>query len=83
MQTFPTVCHTISKPGNGWTINSSVCSQAALWRQVFVGFTAIPTRVIEELRNVLRQACTVFQQKCVYLSVAGHVEFIGSAHENE
>jgi len=29
------------------------------------------------LRTILSIACTVFQQKCIYLSIAGRVEFIG------
>jgi hypothetical protein len=31
---------------------------------------------IADLRQLLSMACWVFQQKCVYLSVAGHVEFV-------
>jgi hypothetical protein len=35
-----------------------------------------------KLRVLLREACTVFRQKCIYLSVAGYVEFVeGSSHE--
>ena len=30
----------------------------------------------DELRELLRAACVVFQQKCIYLSIAGHVEFV-------
>ena len=43
---------------------------------------ALPRKSIARLRGVLREACEVFQQKCIYLSVAGHVEFVeGSSHE--
>jgi hypothetical protein len=38
---------------------------------------AIPRRELGRLRVVLREACNVFQQKCIYLSVAGAVEFVG------
>jgi hypothetical protein len=32
----------------------------------------------------LRDACGIFEQKCVYLSVAGQVEFVGgSGHASE
>jgi hypothetical protein len=31
---------------------------------------------LDELRVILQQACTMFQQKCIYLSVAGQVEFV-------
>jgi hypothetical protein len=37
---------------------------------------AIPESRIDELRRLLSAACVVFQQKCIYLSVAGKVEFI-------
>jgi hypothetical protein len=31
---------------------------------------------LAELRQLLAQACGRFQQKCIYLSVAGRVEFV-------
>src|SRR4051794_23292372 len=37
-------------------------------------FVALPRRKVPSLRKLLREACGVFQQKAVYLSVAGHVE---------
>jgi len=37
---------------------------------------ALPIDQLEDLRNILGQACLVFQQKCIYLSVAGQVEFV-------
>jgi hypothetical protein len=41
---------------------------------------ALPEDQVDELR----EACTVFQQKCIYLSVAGYVEFAyGPGHEAE
>jgi hypothetical protein len=43
---------------------------------------AVPRRKLARLRGLLRAACDVFQQKCIYLSVAGYVEFVGgSGHE--
>jgi hypothetical protein len=43
---------------------------------------ALPRRQLRRLRAVLRKACVVFQQKCIYLSVAGLVEFVeGPGHE--
>jgi hypothetical protein len=39
-------------------------------------FVALPRGRLEELRALLRQACEVFAQKCIYLSVAGRVEFV-------
>lgn len=38
---------------------------------------AVPLRDVARLRSLLRKACDVFQQKCIYLSVAGYVEFVG------
>jgi len=37
---------------------------------------ALPRKDVEKLREVLREACVVFQQKAIYLSVAGEVEFV-------
>ena len=47
-------------------------------------WVAVSADQIERLRAVLREACLVFQQKCVYLSGAGKVKFVGgSADEDE
>jgi hypothetical protein len=37
---------------------------------------ALERRGVTRLRRLLRQACLVFAQKCIYLSVAGLVEFV-------
>lgn len=37
---------------------------------------AIAEDRVDELRGLLRAACVLFGQKCIYLSVAGYVEFI-------
>jgi hypothetical protein len=37
---------------------------------------AMPAASTNELREMLKQACVVFQQKCIYLSVAGSVELV-------
>ena len=39
-------------------------------------YVAIEETRLEELRHLLRGACVLFAQKCIYLSVAGRVEFI-------
>lgn len=31
---------------------------------------------LDELRALLQTACSVFQQKCIYLSIAARVEFV-------
>jgi hypothetical protein len=42
------------------------------WRYL----VAVPLRQVRHLRLLLGEACDIFQQKCIYLSVAGHVEFV-------
>lgn len=43
---------------------------------------ALPRSSLEQLRTLLSEACGVFAQKSIYLSVAGQVEFI-EARGNE
>jgi hypothetical protein len=38
---------------------------------------AVPEDRIDDLRDLLRAACEHFAQKCIYLSIAGRVEFVG------
>ena len=42
---------------------------------------ALPRARVEELRTLLRRACGMFAQKCIYLSVAGRVEFVGGGSD--
>ena len=44
--------------------------------QSFRFIVAVSAKQIDELRGLLSEACCQFQQKCIYLSVAGEVEFI-------
>ncbi len=45
-------------------------------------FVAVPSEQVRLLRRVLCEACDIFQQKCLYLSVAGKVEFVArQSHE--
>jgi hypothetical protein len=39
-------------------------------------FVAIPKQRVNELRKILQVACVEFAQQCIYLSVAGMVEFV-------
>jgi len=39
-------------------------------------FVAVRHGEVDQLRGLLSAVCVLFQQKCIYLSVAGHVEFI-------
>jgi hypothetical protein len=45
---------------------------------------AVSSKEVPRLRALLREACGVFHQKCIYLSIAGHVEFVeGPRHESQ
>jgi hypothetical protein len=37
---------------------------------------AVSETSLDEVRRLLAEACDWFQQKCIYLSVAGQVEFV-------
>lgn len=37
---------------------------------------AVPKKELDGLRSLLSAACVMFAQKCIYLSVAGKVEFV-------
>ena len=44
---------------------------------------ALPREEVPRLRALLAESCRVFEQKCIYLSVAGYVEFVERAsHES-
>ncbi len=49
-------------------------------RKYFVAVTRVE---VDQLRGILRRACQVFQQKCIYLSVAGRVEFVEGGSDVE
>ena len=40
---------------------------------------AVPEAELDRLRLFLSGVCVMFGQKCIYLSIAGRVEFIGPA----
>jgi hypothetical protein len=44
-------------------------------------FVAMPESQVDQLRQLLQGVCDLFQQKCVYLNVAGHVEFVRPSDE--
>jgi hypothetical protein len=39
-------------------------------------FVALTEDQVEELRLLLRGVCFLFEQKCIYLNVAGRVDFV-------
>jgi hypothetical protein len=57
-------------------------TQQRVWDDSWRYTVALSRRRLRRLRNLLAEACNVFEQKCIYLSVAGHVEFVRrSSHE--
>lgn len=44
---------------------------------------ALPKSRLDELRTLLSAACVLFQQKCIYLNVAGLVEFVSAAEAED
>jgi hypothetical protein len=58
----------------GWYLDPDTGEQVADRSRKYI--VALPRARLEELREVLRQACGKFRQKCIYLSVAGRVEFV-------
>jgi hypothetical protein len=58
----------------GWYLDPDTGEQVTdLSRRYTV---ALARNELRALRNLLREACMVFSQKCIYLSVGGHVEFV-------
>jgi hypothetical protein len=39
-------------------------------------WVALVANRIRQLRSLLKEACRVFQQKCIYMGIAGRVEFV-------
>jgi hypothetical protein len=59
----------------GWYVDPDTKEPASDLSKKY--FVALARRDLSRLRALLREACSVFQQKCIYLSVAGAVEFVG------
>jgi hypothetical protein len=59
---------------HGWYVDPDTAERVddLSWRYE----VALPRRRLGRLRAILREACGVFRQKCIYLSVAGLVEFV-------
>jgi hypothetical protein len=66
----------------GWYIDPDTGERVEdLSRRYFV---ALARRDVARLRAVLQQACSMFAQKAIYLSIAGQVEFVeGQADEKQ
>lgn len=44
---------------------------------------AVQREATDQLRSLLGKACGMFQQKCMYLSIAGQVEFVGAENHEK
>jgi hypothetical protein len=58
----------------GWYVDPD--TQQRIWDDSWRYTVALPRGHVRRLRSCLRVACEVLQQKCIYLSVAGQVEFV-------
>jgi hypothetical protein len=58
----------------GWYIDQDTGER--VHDQSYCYTVALTRRRVERLPAMLGEACWVFGQKCIYLSVAGHVEFV-------
>lgn len=58
----------------GWYLDPDTGER--VWDRSHRYIVAIPRARLKELRGLLREACVQFAQKCIYLSVAGYVEFV-------
>jgi hypothetical protein len=66
-------------PYEGWYIDPDTSEPVTDESRKF--YVALPRGDIDRLRSLLREACGVFHQKCIYLSVAGAVELVEPVHE--
>jgi len=63
-----------TEPVEGWYVDPDTGKRVEdLSRKYTV---AVARSELFQLRSVLREACVIFQQKCIYLSIAGRVEFV-------
>jgi hypothetical protein len=62
------------EPLEGWYVDPDTGKRVADSSRKF--YLALAQEDLPLLRSVLRKACGVFQQKCIYLSISGRVEFV-------
>jgi hypothetical protein len=58
----------------GWYVDPD--TRERIWDDSWRYTVAMSRAQVRRLRDVLREACNKFAQKCIYLSVAGYVEFV-------
>ena len=64
----------------GWYLDPD--TDEVVWDTSWRYFVALTPKKVRRLRSMLVEACHMFAQKCIYLSIAGHVEFI-QGRDNE
>jgi hypothetical protein len=62
------------EPLAGWYVDPDTGKRVKDASRKF--FVAVSRGELFQLRTLLREACGVFHQKCIYLSIAGRVEFV-------
>jgi len=66
----------------GWYVDPDTGDRVRDLSRRYVVATA--RKNVGRLRVVLREACSIFRQKCIYLGIAGYVEFVeGAGHESD
>jgi hypothetical protein len=73
VQRFDGWCKTSETHEGAWKSTLSGKVSHDISRRYFV---AVPKNNVKELRAILQLACVEFAQQCIYLSVAGNVEFV-------
>jgi hypothetical protein len=69
------------EPLDGWYIDPDTGKRIADSSRKY--YVAIDKTDIGALRSLLQEVCGVFKQKCIYLSIAGRVEFVKGNRDEE
>ena len=67
------------EPLEGWYVEPDSGKRVADSSRKF--YVAVAKESLTRLRALLQQACIVFRQKCIYLSISGRVEFVKGTND--
>src|SRR3989304_476987 len=73
---FDRLCGATAAPGTYQGFYEDPDTHERVPDESYKYIVAVPASRLVELRQLLSAACVVFQQKCIYLSIAGRVEFV-------